>query len=93
MIRCNATAQPETLVYRKRTTHNAPCASKTEVNDRVRLLTKPVDLALLPDPVRVRHRSSYVQRDELPEERPDQDPVGNEHEIQVTLLVKRCFGG
>ena len=72
-------------------THHAPESVKSEVDDGIRLFAKPIYLRILLDSKVSREWARDVERDGLPDQRPKDDIVKNEHEIEIALLVPRIL--
>ena len=68
-------------------TNQTPKTGNWEVDDSICLLTKPIQLSFLLNVKWFCERTTKVDSDGLPEEGPENDIVGNKHQIEVSFLI------
>ena len=86
MIRCAAPSV--TKVMQGRTgTYETPRGHDSEIYHGISLFSEPVQLGLLPDSKLASDRFTQIDGEALPDKRPENDIVGNKHQIEVSFLI------
>ena len=70
-------------------THQSPESSETEIQHGVELFSKPVNLRQLLEAEITGNGWTDIDHDSLANERPEDDVVRDEDEVQVAFLVTR----
>lgn len=74
-------------------TYHAPRRKESEVDHSITLFTESIQLGYFFDSKPLCDRVADMDSDDLPDKRPNNDPVQDKYEVQVALLITGIVGG